>query len=111
MFRRDDANVLWRYVRRAGVITQRWGEKEPAEAEGQVATIAGCAIVMRGVYTSYANSKMRSSRSAVGEPMIYQVTFDGRASLFGRGIGHGKEYFDTRFVKKGAPSGPAAPKP
>ena len=95
-FRRSGDKILWRYKRDAGVMTQRWGEKQPAEGEGDVHSVKGCAIQLRGKYTSYAGSV---AGKAVGAVMNYDLTFDGQRRLTGTGFGWGKEPFEIGFHK------------
>ncbi len=93
-FRREGKEIVWEYVREAGVVTQRWGEKQPATAKGTVTRITGCEIEMKGKYTSFGGTQ-----KAVGTPMQYLVVFDGAATLQGKGLGFGKEWFETRWMR------------
>jgi hypothetical protein len=97
-FHRDGPSLTWDYTRPPAVITQRWGEKAPAEARGTVSRIEGCRIELDGHYTAYAAISPRD-RGAVGERMIYRLTYDGASRLVGRGSGHGREWFDIGFVR------------
>jgi hypothetical protein len=95
-FVRDGGRIVWRYDRASGVVTERWGEKKTATAEGEVVSVAGCAVEMRGRYTAYGGTSR-----AVGTPMEYSMTYDGRGGLAGSGLGFGRERFSTRWVKAG----------
>lgn len=93
-FRREGKDIVWDYVREKGVVTQRWGEKQPATAKGTVTRIAGCDIEMKGKYTSFGGTQ-----KAVGTPMQYIVTFDRARTLSGKGLGFGKEWFEVRWLR------------
>ena len=93
--RRDGSQLVWNYRRDPGAVNERWGEKVPATAEGAISSITGCKVEMKGRYTSYSGATPHISNRAVGSSMDYVVTFDGGASLSGRGIGFGRQWFDV----------------
>jgi hypothetical protein len=94
VFRRESKDIVWEYQREAGVVSPRWGEKQPATAKGTVTRVQGCEVEMKGKYTSYGGTQ-----KAVGTPMQYLVAFDGARMLQGKGLGFGKEWFETRWMK------------
>jgi len=94
VFRRAGKDIVWDYLREPGAVSPRWGEKQPATATGTVTRVQGCEIEMKGRYTSYGGTQ-----KAVGTSMQYVVTFDGAGMLQGKGLGFGKEWFETRWIK------------
>ncbi|MGQ0677225.1 MAG: hypothetical protein ACT4N4_14230 [Rhodospirillales bacterium] len=93
-FAREGKDIVWEYRREPGVVSERWGEKQPATARGTVARVTGCEIELKGKYTSFGGTQR-----AVGTPMQYLLTFDGQRMLQGKGLGFGKEWFEARWLR------------
>jgi len=93
-FKREGKDIVWEFRRESGVVTQRWGKKEPAKARGTVTRVQGCEIEMKGKYTEFGGTQ-----KAVGTPMQYLLTFDGERMLAGKGLGFGKEWIETLWLK------------
>lgn len=94
-FRIAGDNITWTYNRDAGVMSERWGLKQPARGDGSVRRVNGCEIEMGGFYSSYGGTQR-----AVGTPLDFWMTYDGSRRLTGTGLGFGKEKFEIFWLKK-----------
>ena len=94
-FQKAGGNITWTYIRDSGVMSERWGLKEPARGDGSVRRINGCEIEMGGFYSSFGGTQR-----ALGTSMDFRMTYDGAGRLSGTGLGFGKEKFEVFWLKR-----------
>ncbi len=96
--RRDGATLVWTYDRKAGVTSDRWGEKVAASGSGTVDALGGCRAILKGHYTRFDGPGERG-RPAVGSSMEWKFLLTGPGVVASEGLGYGREAFRLRWHK------------
>lgn len=96
--RRDGAELVWTYDRKAGVRSEKWGNKVPAAGAGTVESLNGCRAILKGHYTRYDGPGQRG-RPPVGSPMEWKFLQTAPGVVTSEGLGYGREPFRLRWRK------------
>lgn len=96
--RRDGATLVWTYDRKAGVKSERWGDKVAAGGSGTVDALDGCRAILKGRYTRFDGPGQRG-RPPVGSPMEWKFLQTGPGVVSAEGLGYGQEKFQLRWRK------------
>ena len=96
--RRNGATLVWTYDRKAGVTSDRWGEKVAASGSGTVDALDGCRAILRGHYTRF-DGPGQQGRPPVGSPMEWKLLLTGAGVIASEGLGYGREAFRLRWHK------------
>lgn len=96
--RRDGAKLVWTYDRKAGVRSEKWGDKVAAAGSGTVETLDGCRAILKGHYTRYDGPGQRS-RPPVGSPMEWKFLQTAPGVVTSEGLGYGRQPFLLRWRK------------
>ena len=95
---RDGATLVWTYDRKAGVTSERWGDKVAAGGSGTVDALVGCRAVLKGSYTRFDGPGQRG-RPPVGSPMEWKFLQTAPGVVSSEGLGYGRETFWLRWRK------------
>lgn len=95
---RKGDGYVWNFDRKAGQMSQTWGEKETAQGAGRIAVIKGCRVELKGAYTAFGGAGARG-RNPIGWQMDYTLELVAPKYLAGTGLGYGQKAFRVMFSK------------
>ncbi|MBI3199234.1 MAG: hypothetical protein HYZ40_17340 [Rhodospirillales bacterium] len=98
VIRRAGGSLVWTYDRKAGVTSERWGDKVAAAGSGTVEALDGCRAVLKGQYTRFDGSGQRG-RPTVGSAMEWKFLQTAPGVVASEGLGYGRETFRLRWTK------------
>jgi hypothetical protein len=96
--RRTGGSLVWTYDRKAGVTSERWGEKVAAAGSGTVDALDGCRAFLKGHYTRFDGQGQRG-RPAIGSPLEWKFLQTAPGIVASEGLGYGRETFRLRWTK------------
>ncbi len=96
--RRDGVKLVWTYDRKAGVRSEKWGDKVAAAGSGTVEMLDGCRATLKGRYTRFDGPGQRG-RPPVGSPMEWKFLQTAPGVVTSEGLGYGRAPFRLQWRK------------